>query len=74
MNRHGCTPREDVCMTHHLPLDCKHGCYLAEPHNCRFKREPGWTSALSAERRAELDEWRYGPTEPPGSSGHSERT
>lgn len=34
MNKHGCKPTEDVCMAHHLPLICRHGCKLAKDHRC----------------------------------------
>lgn len=59
-NRHGCKPDGDVCVEHDLPLECNHGCYMADGHKCKFKDQPGWTSALSAETRAKLDEIKYG--------------
>ena len=34
MNKHGCSPTEDVCMEHHRPLECRHGCVEAMPHRC----------------------------------------
>lgn len=34
-NRTGCMPSEDVCMAHHMPLECRHGCSKALPHKCK---------------------------------------
>ena len=36
-NRWGCKPTEDVCVEHDLPLECKHGCKMAEQHKCAFR-------------------------------------
>ena len=33
-NRHGCKPDNDVCIAHDQPLECRHGCRDAEPHDC----------------------------------------
>ena len=33
-NKHGCAPTEDVCMAHHHPLICRHGCQEAGDHRC----------------------------------------
>lgn len=33
-NRWGCKPDGDVCVEHDLPLDCRHGCREAAPHQC----------------------------------------
>lgn len=35
MNRFGCTPDGDVCMVHHRPLTCKHGCVFVAGHACK---------------------------------------
>lgn len=34
VNKKGCAPSGDVCMAHHRPLECKHGCHEAVPHQC----------------------------------------
>jgi hypothetical protein len=34
-NRWGCMPTEDVCVAHDMPLECRHGCVHAEPHQCK---------------------------------------
>ena len=47
VNKHGCKPTEDVCMEHHQPLECRHGCIEAQPHRCS---ENGWTSIEVAKR------------------------
>lgn len=33
-NKVGCKPTEDVCMAHHYPRLCRHGCGLAKEHKC----------------------------------------
>lgn len=33
-NRWGCKPSEDVCMCHHAPLVCPHGCEEVGEHSC----------------------------------------
>lgn len=39
-NRFGCMPREDVCMMHHLPLECRHGCKkMPMAHHCKQLEE-----------------------------------
>lgn len=38
-NRWGCKPSEDVCMAHHEPLACRHGCDEAKPHQCKDRSE-----------------------------------
>ena len=45
INKHGCAPDGDVCMAHCRPLECRHGCFEANPHPCS---EGGWTSLKHA--------------------------
>lgn len=33
-NLKGCKPDGDVCMAHHRPLECRHGCTKALWHKC----------------------------------------
>lgn len=50
-NRWGCIPVEDVCMLHHLPLECKHGCYRSTLHACREMADPEWKPAVPFDQR-----------------------
>lgn len=45
MNKLGCSPKEDVCMEHHRPLECRHGCSECKRHRCG-----GWGSLKEADR------------------------
>lgn len=44
LNTKGCKPDGDVCMAHHRPLICRHGCEEAFPHRCG-----GYESIASAQ-------------------------
>lgn len=50
-NRFGCKPSEDVCLEHDLPLECRHGCYKALEHKCKFKDSDDYTPAIPIEER-----------------------
>lgn len=58
MNKHGCTPKQDVCMTHSEPLACKHGCMSAIPHKCSEHPESVMFPEKVTARKAETaEEW-----------------
>ena len=46
MNKHGCSPTEDVCMEHERPLECRHGCSECGQHKCG-----GWGSLNNPDAR-----------------------
>ena len=50
-NRFGCKPFEDVCVEHDLPLECRHGCYKAIKHKCKFIDGSDYTPAIPIHER-----------------------